>query len=354
VRPAPANEPEPLRLVVADDSELFRSELADALTREHFVLDQASNGREALALCCQHEPDVVLLDLNMPVMDGLEAIREIMAQCPTPILVVSGVTHDVELTMEALASGALEVTTKPSALPIPAHELERLVERIRLLATVPVIRRRPSRHPMALNAPSHAPRSIALVVMVASTGGPSALARVLADLPPGFATPIVIVQHLEAPFGPSLVSWLDGVSPLDVRLAEQGDTPLPCSVLVVPPDKDAVVDRLGRLQLSAPHSPRERNTPSADKLLLSVARHPADRACGVVLTGMGSDGAAGLLALRKAGGLTIAQDGRTCVVDGMPRRARQCGAAQHVIAVGDIGAALGRLIAVRPDRPEGS
>ncbi len=346
-----------IRVLVVEDSATVRHRLVAALSAdpELSVVAETDNGQAAVEFCRELRPDVVTIDMMLPVMNGLEATRRIMERTPTPILIVSASTNRGELfrTYEALAAGAVDVLEKPLGIGDDAAWDGRLVKLVKLVSRIRVIRRFPDRERREA-VPPEAARALGsaacrAVAMGASTGGPAAVRSVLRSLPRGFPVPILLVIHIGKAFGAALADWLDGQSPLRAAYAEDGE-PLPAvgdgRVVVAPPDRHLVV-RNGRLRLTGS---QERNfcRPSVDELFESVARELGPRGAGCVLTGMGRDGADGLLAIRRAGGPTFAQDEATSIVYGMPRAAVEIGAARSVLPLGEFGAALGALAPATP------
>ena len=335
----------PLRVVLADDSALYREEMARTLRRVGIEVAEAANGEQAVAATCERRPHVVLMDVRMPVMDGLEAIRQVMARCPTPILVLTGIdaTEIDAVAMEALARGALEVAPKPTTLPVADAELQVITERLQLLASVSVVRHpranRKKREELVVEHRS----DVRLLAVAASTGGPSALATILAGVPASLPVPLLVAQHLDPEFARSLTAWLDSSTSLRVVLAEDGQRLEPSTAYVIPPERDAEVNESLVISLKAPADPHRLSSPSADRLFRSMATALGRRACGVVLTGMGRDGSQGLLAIRRAGGITFAQDAASSAVDGMPRAARDLRAAQAVLSLDEVASALVRV-----------
>ena len=310
---------------------------------EHEVLWIARDGTEAVRECARRPPDVVLMDLVMPGMDGVEATRRIMTDSPCPILVVtSTVAGHLSMVYEAMGHGALDAIETPTlglAGRVDGGEaLLRKMETVARLATSSA----PSL--AATSAPRRAADGPPLVAIGASTGGPDAVATVLRALPPGFPAALVVIQHVDRAFAPGLADWLQKQTPLGVACARDGDRLRPGHVWVAASGDHLALGGGGRLAYTAePRSAVHR--PSVDVFFASAARH-ASGGCGVVLTGMGRDGAQGLLALRQAGFRTFAQDAASSVIFGMPGAAIEAGAAREVLAPADIGARIATLFPV--------
>jgi two-component system chemotaxis response regulator CheB len=331
------------RVLVCEDSKTFAAALARTLEHggELEVIGVCSTAEAAMDDLARLEPDLITIDIQLPGMSGLEAVEQIMSVRPTPILVLSAhVGDDGDASAAALAAGALEAIGKDD-LPLldPGGEAAAVFRRrVKLLSRARVIR-----HPRAqLTARvSHTPlkpaRRDGVVGICASTGGPQALAAVLSAIPASYPLPILVVQHLAAGFTEGLARWLDGVVPLPVRLAEQGA--IATAGVTVAPDGAHLVLRPGGILLLDRQSPAGTHRPSADVLLTSIAASSKSAGIGVVLTGMGRDGAAGLEAIREAGGLTIAQDEATSAIYGMPREAARRGAKQ-VLPLNEIAGVL--------------
>ncbi|HEY0192352.1 MAG TPA: chemotaxis-specific protein-glutamate methyltransferase CheB [Kofleriaceae bacterium] len=326
-----------VRVLVVDDSLTVRKRIAEILAAasELEVVGEAGDGRTAIDMVRVLRPDVITLDLAMPDLDGLSATEVIMAQTPTPILIVSASRNRGELfrTYDALKAGAVDVLDKDEA--DPAWE-ERLIASVRMVARIKVIT-----HPrhrlgqLARARSSELPRipPSSLIAIGASTGGPGALVHVLSALPADFAVPVVVVLHIDDSYATQLAGWFALQLGRGVRLATPG--PLAPGIVIAPPGRHLIVQH-GALGFSS-GPPRHHCQPSIDVLFESVALDYGARAVACLLTGMGRDGAQGLLAIRRAGGLTIAQDEATSVVYGMPREAVACGAAIHVLPLGEIG-----------------
>jgi len=341
-----------LRVLVVEDSLTVRKRIVEALSADPGVevVGEAEDGKQAIELCQALRPDVVTLDMILPVMTGLAATEFIMAYFPTPILIVSASTNRGELfkTYDALAAGAVDVLEKPKGDETDEGWGAQLVSRVKLVSRIKVITHPRGRLggmsrgvPLAPSARRSSPRPCSVVGIGASTGGPGAVLAILRSLPRTFPIPILLVLHIGRPFDTAFADWLDGQSPLRVSHPEDGD-PLPSvgagRVLMAPADYHLIVEG-GRLRLSmAPE--RHFCRPSVDVLFESLAREMGDRTAGCLLTGMGRDGAQGLLSIRRAGGLTVAQDEATSVVFGMPREAIHLGAAERVLPLDDIAGAL--------------
>jgi two-component system response regulator WspF len=327
-----------MRIAIANDSRAAAEALRRVIAAsDHVLAWTAHDGEEAVRLCVEDRPDLVLMDLNMPRLDGVEATREIMRRAPCAILVVTARPQDnVGGVFRALGAGALDVTATPVLLGQPGGA--GLLDKIR---TIGKLIGKSARTPAPASAPSTAPASPLrhVVAIGASTGGPLALAAVLAcwQAPPDVA--VVVVQHIDAAFADQLVQWLGNQLAMPVRAATHGAALAGGTVLVARTNDHLRLSR--ELQLRYDGAPRDLvYRPSIDVFFDSVARHWAGDATGILLTGMGRDGAAGLLALRDAGKHTIAQDEASCAVYGMPRAAAELNAASQVMRPDNINAWL--------------
>jgi chemotaxis response regulator CheB len=306
----------------------------------------ARDGAEAVEQCGRDTPDLILMDLMMPVMDGAEATRRIMNLSPCPILIVTaGVETYSAKVFEALGSGALDAvqtpllvkggqTTGSAALKFKIGEIERLGSSLRNQKRLSKDERKEPLVPRT---------SDCLIAIGASAGGPAALAKVLSGLPRDFPAALVIVQHVDSQFVPSLASWLNETSAVSVRVARHRDQPQPNTALIAATN--------GHLQFASScclgYTAEPRDSfyhPSIDVFFRSVVRHWKGRAAAVLLTGMGRDGAMGLKAMREAGCLTIAQDAGSCVVYGMPKAAAELDAAASILPLNEIASSLNRFV----------
>lgn len=374
----------PIRVLVAEDSSLFADSIVAILESapDIKVVGVATNGLMAVELTRTLAPDVVLMDVRMPVLDGLDAVQRIMAATPTRILVMTADPEGRTGTMafEALRRGALELVPKPMTWTGTPQEQDELRGRIRMLSRIPVIahlrrgRVGETPHPTSVDPrvardrapvpPSHKSdtiepptmppaidphpdRRVRLVAMGASTGGPAALAKLIPGLPNGYPAPILIVQHLSRGFEAQLVGWLSELAAGPVLVAKHGVPLVNGSVYIAPSSAHLRVDRDMRVALDT--SPAlNGHRPAADVLFESVAHCMGVNGVGVLLTGMGADGARGLRTMRDRGAYTIAQDRESSAVYGMPKAAVDADAAMEVAPLSRIASILCRLAHVPP------
>lgn len=344
-------DPKIIRVVIADDSLVAREMLAQILATDPSieVVGQASDGQEAVDMVSRLRPDLVTMDIHMPKLDGLKATEAIMAFTPTPILVVSSSVHGEGMgrAFDALSFGALEVIKKPE--PRDWADLDRIgrdvIRKVKILANVRVITHiggRKDRGSVTPGAPVRSSKGRTLVAIGSSTGGPSALLDVLGRLPEDFPVPIVVAQHIADGFIPGLVNWLDAGCRVNVVAAEEGVRVEPGRAYFAPTGSNMVVN--GSHLRFQPPGHGQLYIPSADTLFDSVAVSHGSQAVGVLLTGMGADGAEGLKLMRNKGAATIAQDEATSTVFGMPKAAIDIGAADKVLPITGIADAIEQLV----------
>ena len=338
-----------IRVLVVDDSAVMRALLRSIFAQDDAfeVIGEACNGVEAVAWVRRERPGLITMDLEMPLMGGVDAIEEIMSFAPVPILVVTD-HADAQRAYAAVAHGALEVVAKSA---LSAGDGAAFLARARLLASIPVIThikslRRNSSNARLAMTPRPGEAGLAphgpVFGLASSTGGPQALCRVLSQLPANFNCPVLIAQHVVPGFAASMAKWLASESGMPVKLAEQDEPITPGQVYLSPSEFHLSVSASHRIDLLAL---REGDTcrPSCNVLLESVAAVFGKRSVGIILTGMGSDGAAGLACIKAAGGATWAQDEASSVIYGMNRVAIESGAARRVLPLDEIAGAMVQL-----------
>jgi two-component system chemotaxis response regulator CheB len=333
-----------INVLLADDSGFMRLILSDILGSDGSigVVGTAVNGQEAYEKTRTLKPDVVLLDLVMPEYDGLYAVKQIMAHCPTPIVVLSALGNtNSEAVFEALDAGAYDFLSKPAGvLGSKLREIEeQLVAKIRHASAADL--RTLERKKTHVNHNAHTfdgHLAYEIVVVGASTGGTGAIEEILQQLPSNFPLPIVIAQHMPVDFVELFARRLNDMLPVTVKVAKTGESPQPGIVYILPGDQNTTLTREGAKVRFGRTDQRyaEFNNPSADALLLSAASCFGARSMGILLTGMGKDGAAGMVALHRQGAFTIAQNEQSSVVFGMPRAAIERGAVRAVLPVKEI------------------
>jgi len=337
-----------IRVLVVDDSLFMRAAIAKTLSTGNFeVIGQAKDGKDGLAQIIKLQPDVVTMDFNMPGMNGAECVREVMKQRPTPVVMFSAHTKQgAKETFDALAAGAVDFVTKPAgevsvdlskiADDLIAKLTAAAASKPRAAMSVAPVRTSGTFSTTKTPLPLGAPR---VCVIAISTGGPAALSELIPSLPGELKVAVVIVQHMPAGFTAALAERLDAASRVSVREAQTGDRPFPGTVLIAPGDKHLEFDDRGFCVLT--DGPMVNGCrPAADVTMMSAARIYERRSLAIVMTGMGKDGAAGALAIKRAGGKTCAQDQASSVIYGMPKAAIDLGAIDEVSPLGDIAAWL--------------
>ncbi|PWC38250.1 chemotaxis response regulator protein-glutamate methylesterase [Azospirillum sp. TSO22-1] len=349
--------PRPIRVVIVDDSSLMREMLTAILEAEPGieVAGAARDPYEARELIKTTNPDVITLDVEMPRMDGLSFLEKIMTLRPTPVVMVSSLTQEgSEAAVKALELGAVDCVAKPAGSE--GHGIEEmageLIAKIRVASTARLTMRRPTPTAKTLPTPRRAGSGTRLIAIGASTGGVERIRDVLTVMPPD-CPPIVIAQHMGPSYVPSFAARLDKLTPPGVRLATHGARLIQGVVYIAPGDRHLAVakDHQGfhcRIEDTPPVSGHR---PSVDVLFQSVAAAAGPNAVGVILSGMGRDGASGMLAMREAGAYTIGETEASCVVYGMPRAAREAGAVAVELPLAQIPAEMLRAFDAIGERP---
>jgi two-component system chemotaxis response regulator CheB len=342
-----------IQVLLVDDSSMVREMLREILEQEPdmLVVGEATNGQEALEKARLLKPSLITMDLEMPVMNGMEAITVIMGAKAVPILVVSSVA-DAQQAYEAVRRGALDVVAKPNISDASVREF---VTKVRMLAKVPVITHirpiyvdepqgAPPRRPLPALQTTTGNRGAACPVfaIAASTGGPQALARILPQLPADFPCPVLIAQHISEGFAAGMAEWLSGLCKLPVRLALHGEPVCPGSIFLAQPEYHCTINSARQIVL-VERSLQDIYRPSCDHLLESVASIYRTDAIGIILTGMGKDGAQGIAGIRRNGGITIGQDQASSLIYGMNRCAIEAGNVQKVLPESAIADEMIRL-----------
>jgi two-component system, chemotaxis family, protein-glutamate methylesterase/glutaminase len=346
----PMSKNKRIKVLVVEDSHVVQMLLVHLLSTDPQiqVIGTAKNGRQALEFVEEHSPDVVLMDVQMPEMDGFEATRRIMESRPVPIIICSGIDnpHETITTFRLMEVGAVAFVEKPVGKEHRDYDakVQHLLQTVKLMSEVKVVRRWPKNRragigASAADASNRQEGKIGVVCIGASTGGPPVLQTILSGLPKEFSAPILIVQHIAPGFLQGLAEWLNQTTGVKVHIAAYGTKPLPGHVYLAPDDFHMTVRADGGIALSK--DPLESGLrPSVARLFQSIAKTYGPRAIGVLLTGMGKDGAEELGLMKTCGALTIAQDRESSVVHGMPGEAISLGAATLILPADKIAAAL--------------
>jgi two-component system chemotaxis response regulator CheB len=339
-----------VRVLIADDSPTARLMLRHILEADPAlrIVGEASNGQEAVQLAQKLVPNLVVMDVHMPLLDGLEATKEIMMRAPTPIVIVSAADNhqDIDLSLSATQAGALLALPKPRSQNDPSfpEQSSQLRNMVKAMAQVKVVRRWQSDGTGSVQPARRAqPSQVRLVSMAASTGGPAALRRILIDLPRTFAVPILVVQHIARGFGAAFADWLSSACSLHVKLAEDREAARAGTVYVAPDDRHLGITSTGELSLS--DEPADAGfRPSASHLFSTCGRSYGPGLLAVILTGMGSDGADGLRIAQDAGSFVLAQDQESSVVFGMAQEAVNRGLVDQVVPLDQMAARVIELV----------
>jgi len=328
-----------IRVLVVDDSAFQQTVITDILESdpEIEVIGHAGDGVEAIEQTIKLKPDVITMDINMPKMDGLDATREIMAKKPTPIVVVSTIIQkQEEFALNCLDRGALDfvpLSGQTDAL------VEELLSKIKVCSRIKVVTHPRTRKP-PIPPGSVRNKEYEIVGIAVSTGGPVALKVVLSELPPLFPVPVVIVQHIPEGFTKGLAEWLGGQSRISIKEAKDGERLDPGRVYLAPSGYHLVVDREKKINLLDNELEHYYHKPSGDIMLKSIAEVYGHKAIGIILTGMGKDGAEGIRAIREAGGFTLAQDRKSSIIYGMNKTAIDAGSIKEVVPLDQIAKRL--------------
>lgn len=344
-----------IKVLVVEDSAVVREFLIHILNSDPQVevIGTANNGEEALEAVKRRKPDVITMDIHMPKLNGFDATRRIMETYPTPIVIVSGSTTSQEIatTFHALEAGALAIVPRPKGIGHPEHQAtaKELVQTVKLMSEVKVVRRwpgprnKPAIHSVPRVQTHRASAEVKIVAVGASTGGPMVIQTILSELDKDFATPILIVQHMTSGFIEGFAEWLSQSSGLPVHVAAEGEHISPGHVYIAPDGFQMGVKVGGRITLSK-DEPENGLRPSVSYLFRSVANAYGRQGVGVLLTGMGKDGAEELKLMKETGAVTVVQDEESCVVPGMPGEAIKIGAESYVLSPDRIAGALKNLV----------
>lgn len=346
-----------IKVLIVDDSPVVRDYLAYILVADPDIeiIGFAKNGEEACDFVQSKKPDVITMDIHMPKMNGYEATRRIMESCPVPIVIVSASWEpsEVEKSFQCIDTGAVAILEKPRGIGYSGFEetTKNLIQTVKLMSEVKVIRRWPRQQPVRRAASSvsmdqfdRPGADIKIVAIGASTGGPNVVKTILSGLKKKFPVPIVLVQHISPGFLPGLTEWLDRSSELSVQVAAQGVSMQPGHVYIAPDEYHMGVTWGGRIVLSQEEK-EGLLRPSVSYLFRSIAAVYGENAVGILLTGMGRDGAEELNLMKEKGAVTIAQDRESSIVFGMPGEAVKLGAAKYVLPPDQIVLMLEKIVA---------
>ncbi|MDP2168720.1 MAG: chemotaxis-specific protein-glutamate methyltransferase CheB [Thermodesulfovibrionales bacterium] len=339
------------RVLIVDDSLLVRDLIKAILSTddELAVVGEAGNGREAVEKNMELKPDIITMDIEMPVMNGLDAIEKIMAIRAVPILVVT-TYGDAKVAFAAISKGALDLVVKPDVNIEAAGEF---IKKIKMLSKVRVFTHIAGKFGTAQKPPESPPSGIGsevlagrVVAIASSTGGPDALSVILSMLPEKYPCPLLIAQHISEGFAKGMVEWLGPLTKMKVKVAEEGEMLVAGTAYVSPSERHMVVRGSKRISF-IDRRPADIYRPSCDILLSSVADAFGNKSVGIILTGMGNDGVMGIKRIKEAGGLTIAQDEKTSVIFGMPKVAIESGFVDKVLSIENICRELAKITGVQ-------
>lgn len=341
-----------VRVLIADDSSVGRRLLASILSGDPSieVVGMASDGKEAFEMTIRYKPDVVSMDINMPVMDGIEATKKIMSYNPVPVIIVSSIYRDADVmtAIKELEAGAVMVLPKPHG---PGHETfepsaNKYLNAVKLMAEVKVVRRNNGYNHTPLPVKTFSKTEVCrfytdakVVVIGSSAGGPEALKLFLTELSPNFPLPILLVQHIDSNFTYGFAAWLNSFSTLEAVISKEGDEPVKGRIYMPPPDKHMIVKN-GKISIINESELNTLHKPSVDVLFNSIANFYKEQSIGIILSGMGKDGAQGLNNMKNAGAFTFIQDRSTALIYGMPGEAEKLGAACSILSPVDIARKL--------------
>lgn len=347
-----------INVLIADDSPVILASLENILSSESSirVIGTARNGQEAVRLALSKKPDVITMDINMPVMDGLEAVREIMETNPIPVIIISGImdADDPKDTFKALEAGAVTIMNKPRALGSKESSIyaKQLIQQVRLLSEIRLIKRiaRPKTAGSSFTdntSGNNISKGLArknflsggkaahpeIIAIAASTGGPPVIQKILSSLPKNFSIPVVIIQHIVAGFMLDFARWLGETSSVPIVIPQNTEEILPGRCYIAP---DGYHLKIRKKQFIYCQDKKHNICPSASVLFESISEEYGPRALGIILTGMGNDGAEELKKMKQSGAVTIAQDRNTSVIYGMPGEAARIGAADMILSPDEI------------------
>ncbi|MFQ3230163.1 MAG: two-component system chemotaxis response regulator CheB [Reinekea sp.] len=336
----------PVKVLIVDDSSFFRHQIR-AIIDAHpqlSVVGEASNGREAIDKTKQLKPDIITMDYEMPLMDGITSVRHIMNECPTPILMFSSLTlQGARVTLDALEAGAVDFLPKSYEKVSGSNSSLRQILVNKILTLARPVAKANARVPSTVEAPSASSRSkkkiyvqsFDLVMIGTSTGGPVALQKVLTQIPANFPAPILLIQHMPGTFTGAFAERLNGQCKISVKEAHDGDLLKPGTAYLAPGGQQMILSQKGKIRIMAGDE-RLNYKPSVDLTFGSAVKYYNRNTLAIVLTGMGADGREGARLLKQAGAVVWAQEGKTCVIDGMPSAIVKANLADEIIALQEI------------------